>query len=149
MGNISRSQMAQAMFNHYKKDYHVVDKNYEAISAGVAAVIHQNQYEGNRSINRYISRHVKELGIDISDPEMYHPKMLTKEMLDKSKIKIALDSFIGSAIMPEYNIEIDENWRLQDRLGQDRPESDEIRNQLKERVLGLIKNLYGETSSLN
>src|SRR4030043_226863 len=112
--NISRSQMAQAMFNHFKKDYPIVDRNYEAISAGMYPFSYSNEIEGNDVVNSYLSRHAEILGIDISDPAVYHPKRITEEMLGRSKIRIALSSSIESSNLFGYMV--NENWSIPDRL---------------------------------
>lgn len=140
--NISRSQMAQAMFNHFKKNHPEIDKNYEAISAGMYPFSYSSEIEGNGVVNTYLSRHAEILGIDISDPAVYHPKMITEEMLCRSKIRIALSSSVESSNL--FGYKVDENWSIPDRLRHRNRESDEIREQIKERVLNLIKNLYGE-----
>lgn len=134
MANAGRSQMAQAIFNEMKKNYSAVDKNYEAMSAGI---------NPSDEIGAISSRVLSEIGIDISDSSIYYPKKVDEEMLSKAAMVICLDGRITSSDL--YGYSIHENWDVKDTYHQDVEIIRKIRNEIWNKCELLISNLYQET----
>lgn len=129
MANAGRSQMAQAIFNEMKKNYSAVDKNYEAMSAGI---------NPSDEIGAISSRVLSEIGIDISDSSIYCPKKVDEEMLSKAAMVICLDGRITSSDLHGYPIH--ENWDVKDV-----EIIRKIRDEILDRCELLISNLYQGT----
>ena len=119
--NAGRSQMAEAFFNLMKKD------NMTAISAGTTP---------SQQINPIVVQAMKETGIDISDKK---PKLLTMELMEKADRVITMgcgtDKMCPAAFVPV------EDWELEDPEGKSIDQVRKIRDEVKNRVDGLVKEI--------
>ncbi len=117
--NAGRSQMAEALFNHYATG------KAQAFSAGTQPASH---------VNSTVAEAMREVGIDIS---AQRPKMLTIEMLDEADRVItmgcAVENVCPAALVPT------EDWQLEDPEGKPIEKVREIRDQIEKRVEGLIE----------
>ncbi len=138
--NAGRSQISQALFNSLKKEFPSVDRRYEAISAGITP--------GSR-LDALSVEAMKEIGIDMSDSEVYFPKGLNDDYLRKrgnkvERVIIACDDKcqlppeIRSNLVPEY-------WKLP--AGKRLEEVRKVRDSARRRVYDLLKELESKGSS--
>lgn len=122
VGNSARSQMAEGFFNHLAKGKAI------AASAGTSP---------SSEISPLAIQVMKEAGIDIS---RHKPKKLTPEMLDGADRVITMgcgvEESCPSAFVPT------EDWALDDPKGKPIEEVREIRDQIKNRVEKLIKEIF-------
>lgn len=123
VGNSGRSQMAEAFFNHYARG------KAKAISAGT---------EPAPSVSRTVVEAMHELGIDISQNK---PKALTPEMVDQANLVIIMGCG-AEAACPSSWVET-RDWGLGDPKGQPIEKVREIRDEIKTRVLELLKEIEG------
>lgn len=72
--NSGRSQMAQGAFNHLKKLFPAVDREYEAISWGTGI--------GSR-VNPKVIEPMKAIGIDLTNSQAYFPKDINHDLIQK------------------------------------------------------------------
>jgi arsenate reductase len=121
VGNSGRSQMAEAYFNHMAGD------KARASSAGT---------EPARSVDPQVIALMKEEGIDISGN---HPKKLTLEMLEQADKVITMGCGVEQAC-PASFVET-QDWELNDPKGKTIDEVKKIRDEIKKRVTGLIREL--------
>lgn len=122
VGNSARSQMAEGFFNHLAKGKAI------AASAGTSP---------SSEISPLAIQVMKEAGIDIS---RHKPKKLTPEMLESADRVITMgcgvEESCPSAFVPT------EDWALDDPKGKPIEEVREIRDQIKNRVEKLIKEIF-------
>ncbi len=75
-GNVGRSQMAEAFFNHYSR-------NHSATSAGINGLKYSQRRIGD--LSEEAVRCMQEKGIDISGKT---PRQLTREVADESELVV-------------------------------------------------------------
>jgi arsenate reductase len=126
--NTFRSQIAEACFNKFAKERGI---KWQAKSAG---------FLKTEKINEKAVILMKEEGIDISDKK---PKLMTEEMIksaDKIVVVCQECEELGLCINLPANKNI-EHWRLPNPAEMELEKAREIRNQIKEKVSNLIKEL--------
>ena len=124
VGNTCRSQMAEALFNHY------APKGWRAISAGTRP---------GKEVHPLALKALKEIAIE----HQGRPKPLTPEMIERSSQVVAVCSEAESCpVVPGKKIE---HWGIPDPFS---PSDDkylplyrEARDTIKERVLQLVREL--------
>ena len=121
VGNSSRSQMAEALFNR------LVQGRARAVSAGT---------EPARAIDPNAVAVMAELGIDISGQS---PKSLTQEMVDGATRVISMGCGVQESC-PAW-AQPDEDWDLDDTYHQPIEVVRGIRDQIGARVEALVKEL--------
>jgi arsenate reductase len=121
VGNSSRSQMAEALFNHLSSG------RARAVSAGT---------EPARALDPNAVAVMAELGIDISGQS---PKPLTQEMVDGATRVISMGCGVQESC-PAW-AQPDEDWDLDDTYHQPVEVVRRIRDQIRERVEALVKGL--------
>ncbi len=119
--NAGRSQMAEAFFNRMAKG------KAEAISAGTQPA---------NKLNPIVIEAMREIGIDISRRK---PKMLTPEMLEGVDRVITMGC--GAEGVCPASFVPTEDWQLDDPSGKPIEQVRQIRDEVKARVDGLIKEL--------
>ena len=121
--NSGRSQMAEAFFNQ------IAEGKAHAISAGTQPV---------DKVNPMVVKVMQEIGIDISNNK---PKLLTMEMVEKADkmITMGCGAEVG-AVCPASFIQT-EDWTLEDPKGKSLEQVRKIRDEIKERVIGLLNEL--------
>jgi len=126
--NTFRSQVAEAYFNKFAKEKRL---NWQAESAGFLEA---------EKINEKAVILMKEEGIDISDKK---PKLMTNEMIKKAdKIVVVCQECEEQGLCLTLPRDKDiEYWRLPNPAEMELDKAREIRNQIKEKVLSLIKEL--------
>jgi arsenate reductase len=123
VGNSGRSQMAEAFFNHY------AGGKAKAISAGT---------EPAPAVSRTAVEAMREVDIDISRKK---PKPLTPEMIDQSNLVITMGCGTGTAC-PASWVET-RDWALEDPKDKPIEKVREIRDEIKTRVVNLLRELKG------
>jgi arsenate reductase len=118
--NAGRSQMAAGFLHHLSRG------NINVLSAGSAP---------KDSINPVAIAVMAEEGIDIANNQ---PKVLTTEAVQESDVVITMGC---GDICPVFPGKRYEDWVLEDPAGQGIETVRKIRDQIKERVLELIKEL--------
>ena len=121
VGNSSRSQMAEALFNHLSSG------RARAVSAGT---------EPARAVDPNAVAVMAELGIDISGQS---PKALTQEMVDSATRRISMGCGVEESC-PAWALP-HEDWDLDDPYHQPIEVVRRIRDQIRERVEALVKEL--------
>jgi arsenate reductase len=121
VGNSSRSQMAEALFNHLSSG------RARAVSAGT---------EPARALDPNAVAVMAELGIDISGQS---PKALTQEMVDSATRRISMGCGVEESC-PAW-ARPDDDWDLDDTYHQPIEVVRRIRDQIRERVEALVKEL--------
>jgi arsenate reductase len=121
VGNSSRSQMAEALFNHLSQG------RARAVSAGTQPA---------RAIDPKAVAVMAELGIDISGQA---PKALTQEIVDSATRRISLGCGVEESC-PAW-AEPDEDWDLDDPYHQPVEVVRRIRDQIRARVEALLREL--------
>ena len=119
VGNSGRSQMAEAFFNHLAKE------KAKALSAGT---------EPASTVDPTVIKLMKEVGIDISGNK---PKPLTPEMIDQANLVITMGCG-AEAACPASWVET-RDWGLEDPKDKPIEKVREIRDEIKTRVLNLLK----------
>ncbi len=122
--NAGRSQMAEAFFNQLAKG-----KAY-ALSAGTKPA---------KTVNPVVVTSMKEVGIDISQNK---PKALTFEMMEKADRVVTMGCSTED-VCPATFAET-EDWKLEDPEGKTLEQVRQIRNEIKKRVMRLLKELFPE-----
>jgi len=121
--NSGRSQMAEAFFNQLAKG------KAQAYSAGT---------QPTESVNPVVVEVMKEVGIDISGNK---PKALTIDMVEKADRMITMGCGAeAGAVCPASFIET-EDWALEDPHDKSLEQVRKIRNEIKERVMRLLKEI--------
>ena len=119
--NTGRSQMAEAFFNK------MVQGKAKGFSAGTQVA---------EKVNPLVVEAMREVGVDISKNK---PKMLTIEMLDSADKVITMgcgvDGVCPASFVPT------EDWKLEDPEGKTIERVRQIRDEVKLRVEGLMKEL--------
>lgn len=124
--NASRSQMAEAFFNNLSMG------KAQAISAGTQPA---------DKVNPVVVEAMKEVGINISANK---PKALTMEMVEKADKMITMGCGAeAEALCPAIFIET-EDWALEDPKGKSLERVRKIRDEIKERVTRLIREITPE-----
>jgi protein-tyrosine-phosphatase len=113
--------MAEAFFNHFARG------KAKAISAGT---------EPAPAVSRTAVEAMHELGIDISKNK---PKALTPEMIDQASMVITMGCG-AEAACPASWVET-RDWALEDPKDKPIEKVREIRDEIKERVVELLKEL--------
>jgi arsenate reductase len=121
VGNSSRSQMAEAIFNHLSRG------RVRAVSAGT---------EPARAIDPNAVAVMTEIGIDMSGQR---PKLLTQEMVDSATRVISMGCGVEESC-PVW-ARPDEDWDLDDTYHQPIEVVRRIRDQIRARVEALVKEL--------
>jgi arsenate reductase len=121
VGNSCRSQMAEALFNHY------APSGYQAISAGTNPA---------SRVSSGAIQAMAEMGIDMGQQ---HPKPLSQDMVERASrtISMGCDVQVCQALGGE-------DWGIEDPVGQPLEKFREIRDRIKARVLKLIEELKSE-----
>lgn len=120
--NAGRSQMAEAFFRKY------MPKGFEAISAGT---------KPSTQINPIVLQAMKEIGIDIKNQI---PKHISQQIIDESKKTINMGC-IGKESCPALFMKDILDWQIPDPKGKPIEEVRKIRDQIKTKVMILIKSL--------
>ena len=119
--NSGRSQMAEALFNK------MTEGKAQALSAGTQPA---------DKINPVVVEAMREAGINISGNK---PKILTMDMVEKAERMITMGCGTeAEAICPASFIET-EDWALEDPKGKSLEQVRKIRDEIKERVSNLVK----------
>src|SRR5579871_915624 len=121
--NAGRSQMAEAFTNRISAELHLPVR---ALSAGTAA--------GER-INPVAQAVMAEIGIPLDGQS---PKQLTQQMADQADRIITMGCGVDAEACPA-RIFVSEDWGLEDPAGQPIVKVRQIRDQIRERVEGLLE----------
>ena len=122
--NAGRSQIAQALFNHLN-----MNPGYKAISAGT---------DIETQVNPTCIKAMEEIGIDMSNRNVYYPKKLTPKMLENCHKAYTM----GCNVKIDIRIKIDKDLDLEDPAGKSIEEVRLIRDSLKHKVMGIINELH-------
>lgn len=114
--------MAEAFFRKY------MPKGFEAISAGT---------NPSTQVNPIVSQAMKEVGIDI---ENQTPKHISEQIIDESERAINMGC-IDQESCPALFLKDVLDWQIPDPKGKSIEEVREIRDQIKTKVMTLIKSL--------
>ena len=117
--NAGRSQMAEALFNQMAK------RKAKGLSAGTQPA---------DKVNPVVVEAMREVGIDISRQK---PKMLTLKMLEDIDRVITMGCGV-EGVCPASFVPTDD-WQLEDPEGKPMERVRQIRDEVKARVEGLIK----------
>ena len=128
--NAGRSQIAEGFFKRYSR------QDYRPLSAGTNPV---------SSINPLAIQVMKEVGIDISKQK---PKMLTKDMIKESTIRINMGC-IEKQSCPTLFIHDVIEWNIEDPKGKSIEKLREIRNEIDSKVKELVSNLTQTNKQIN
>ena len=120
--NAGRSQMAEAFFRKY------MPKGFEAISAGT---------KPSTQVNSIVLQAMKEIGIDI---ENQTPKYISQQIIDESEKAINMGC-IDKESCPALFMNDVLDWQIPDPNGKSIEEVRKIRDQIKTKVMILIKSL--------
>lgn len=120
--NAGRSQMAEAFFRKY------MPKGFEAISAGT---------KPSAQINPIVLQAMKEIDIDI---ENQTPKYISQQILSESEKTINMGC-IDKESCPSLFVTDMLDWEIPDPKGKTIEEVRKIRDQIKTKVMILIKSL--------
>ena len=126
--NAGRSQMAEAFFNLYTSG------KAKGLSAGTQPA---------QKVNPVVIEAMKEVGIDISKNK---PKVLTLEMVKKANKMITMGCGAEAHAVCPASFVPTEDWQLDDPEGKPMARVREIREEIRNRVAGLIKELGDEKS---
>lgn len=126
VGNSSRSQMAEAFFNHLARGR----PDLSGVSAGT---------EPARAVDPNAVAVMAELGIDMSGQS---PKLLTSEMVDSATRVISMGCGVQESC-PAW-AQPDEDWGLDDSYHQPVEVVRRIRDQIRARVEALARELVGD-----
>ena len=119
--NSGRSQMAEAFFNH------LAGNKASGFSAGTKPAL---------KINPTVAQVMRETGIDISRQK---PKLLTLEMMESADRVITMGCGVEEAC-PASFVPM-EDWEIEDPEGKPIEKIREIRDNIKNKVATLIKEL--------
>jgi protein-tyrosine-phosphatase len=122
--NAGRSQMAEAFFRKY------MPKGFEAISAGT---------KPSTQINPIVLQAMKEIGIYI---ENQTPKHISQQIISESEKAINMGC-IDKESCPALFMKDILDWQIPDPKGKSIEEVRKIRDQIKTKVMILIKSLDG------
>jgi arsenate reductase len=119
--NAGRSQMAEAFFNQIAKG------KAEGSSAGT---------EPSEEVNPTVVKAMREVGIDIGH---HRPRMLTSEMLEEADQVITMGCSVEKACPATFVPT--EDWQLDDPEGKPIEQVRQIRDEIKDRVERLAREL--------
>ncbi len=121
--NSGRSQMAEAFFNQLAMG------KAQAFSAGTQPA---------DKVNPVVVEAMREVGIDISNNK---PKGLTMDMVEKADRMITMGCGAeAGAVCPASFIQT-EDWTLEDPKGKSLEQVRKIRDEIRDRVIGLLKEM--------
>ena len=120
--NAGRSQMAEAFFRKY------MPKGFEAISAGT---------KPSTQINPIVLQAMNEIGIDIKNQT---PKPISQQIISESEKAINMGC-IDKESCPALFMKDIIDWQIPDPKGKSIEEVRKIRDQIKTKVVILIKSL--------
>ena len=120
--NAGRSQMAAALTAHHSEG------RIDVRSAGTAPT---------DNVNAIVMEAMAELGIDLSQER---PKLLQDEAVEASDVVITMGCGDACPVYPGVTYE---DWELDDPAGQDLEAVRVIRDEIEERVTGLVARLLG------
>jgi protein-tyrosine-phosphatase len=120
--NAGRSQMAEAFFRKY------MPKGFEAISAGT---------KPSTQVNPIVLQAMKEIGIDI---ENQTPKHISQQIISESEKAINMGC-IDKESCPALFMKDILDWQIPDPKGKSIEEVRKIRDQIKTKMMILIKSL--------
>jgi protein-tyrosine-phosphatase len=120
--NAGRSQMAEAFFRKY------MPKGFEAISAGT---------KPSTQVNPMVLQAMKEIGIDI---ENQTPTHISQQIISESEKAINMGC-IDKESCPALFMKDILDWQIPDPKGKPIEEVRKIRDQIKTKVMILIKSL--------
>jgi len=120
--NAGRSQMAEAFFRKY------MPKGFEAISAGT---------KPSTQVNPIVLQAMKEIGIDI---ENQTPKHISQQIISESEKAINMGC-MDKESCPALFMKNILDWEIPDPNGKSIEEVRKIRDQIKTKVMILIKSL--------
>lgn len=120
--NAGRSQMAEAFFRKY------MPKGFEAISAGT---------KPSTQVNPIVLQAMKEVGIDI---ENQTPKHISQQIISESEKAINMGCMDKESCPALFMKDI-LDWQIPDPKGKSIEEVRKIRDQIKTKVMILIKYL--------
>jgi arsenate reductase (thioredoxin) len=121
--NSGRSQMAEAFFNKLAKGKAL------AISAGTQPAT---------DINPVVVEAIREAGINISSNK---PKMLTMDMIQKAQRMFTMGCGAEAGEVCPASFIKTEDWALEDPKGKSLEQVRKIRDEIKERVSKLVKEI--------
>ncbi len=121
--NSGRSQMAEAFANHL------------ANASGLDLVAESAGTVGGSSLNPAAVQAMAEVGIDMTGQS---PKVLTQEMADRADRIISMGCGVDAAACPARFL-LTEDWALDDPAGQPIEKVREIREEIRDRVVELLK----------
>ena len=121
--NAGRSQMAEAITNHFANE---LDLMVHAKSAGTV---------GGKQLNPQAIEVLAEIGISLAG---HQPKLLTPEMVAEADQIISMGCGVDAEACPTKFL-LTEDWQLDDPAGQDIETVRKIRNQIIERVKDLLE----------
>jgi arsenate reductase (thioredoxin) len=121
--NSGRSQMAEAFFNKLAKGKAL------AISAGTQPAT---------DVNPVVVAVMREVGIDISG---HKPKILTMQMVDKSERMFTMGCGAEAGEVCPASFIKTEDWALEDPKGKSLEQVRKIRDEIKERIKKLVKEI--------
>ncbi|MDO8640311.1 MAG: arsenate reductase ArsC [Nitrosarchaeum sp.] len=120
--NAGRSQMAEAFFRKY------MPKGFEAISAGT---------KPSTKVNPIVLQAMKEIGIDI---ENQTPKHISQQIISESDKAINMGCMDKESCPALFMKDI-LDWQIPDPKGKSIEEVRKIRDQIKTKVMILIKSI--------
>ncbi len=124
-GNVARSQIAEGFFNHYSI-------SHRATSCGTSAERYSSSVVSDFA---HISDSMNEIGIDISNQK---PKQISRELVDGAQKIISM----SQESLPDYvNGKDVFYWNVQDPASTSYDFHCEVRDEIGERVKGLLKEL--------
>ena len=124
--NAGRSQMAAAIFNHLARK---LDIPISAASAGT---------EPSERVHPNVVGVMEEWGIDLSGNR---PQILTNDMAESARRVITMGCEVDEAACPALFLKDVEDWGLTDPAGKGANETREIRDEIYERVLALVREM--------
>lgn len=121
--NAGRSQMAEAL------------TNFEAKSRKLPVVAESAGTVGGKSLNPVAVEAMEEIGVPMTGQA---PKLLTQSMADSADRIISMGCGVDAAACPAKFL-LTEDWELDDPAGQSMESVRIIRDQIRERVLTMLK----------
>ena len=127
--NAGRSQMAEAFVNRLAAERHLPIRG---LSAGT---------EAGERVNPLAAQAMAEIGIPLDGQT---PKQLTQPMADAAGRIITMGCGVDATSCPA-RIHLSEDWGLDDPAGQSIEKVREIRDQIRQKVEGLLAELATQT----
>lgn len=120
--NAGRSQMAEAFFKKF------IPKGFEVISAGT---------NPSDKVNPIVLQAMNEIGIDMNNQT---PKTISQQIISESEKTVNMGC-IDKELCPALFLKDVLDWQIPDPKGKPIEQVREIRDQIKEKVMMLIKSL--------